>query len=497
MFYVRTTKTASKATAVQVVKYENRKLVIVAHIGSANTSEELLSLKKTAALWIERSTKQLSLLSDKRPASSLIALDKCRFIGICYSFGYEIINQLFTLFKFHLLSSPLLTDLVLMRIIEPASKLHSLELLEEYFGIKYDRRDLYRQLPWLAALKTKVETSIVVIAKKHFGFNFSLVFYDVTTLYFESFEADELRKPGFSKDNKSQQPQILIGLIVSPDGFPVAYEIFEGNKFEGHTLIPAIAAFKEKHQIDNLTVVADSAMISRENTKALEANGLSYIVGARIANLASSLIDRIANDLIGRDGANLRLKTDHGTLICGFSQKRFAKEKHEMEKQLKKAEALLNNPAAMKRAKFIKNKGKAAIELNNQLLEKTQYLLGIKGYYTNVPDNISNSEIIAQYHNLWRVEQSFRIAKSDLQARPIFHRTKQAIEVHVLICFMALAVCKYMEIKTGISTKQIVKLLKSVTDARILNTLTDEEIIMRSELKEEAQAFIKKLNLPY
>src|SRR4030043_2225904 len=144
-------------------------------------------------------------------------------------------------------------DLVIIRIVEPASKLHSLELLDEFFGIKYLRKDFYRYLPEFILLKDKTESKVLTLAKNEFDFDFSLVFYDVTTLYFETFQSDELKKPGFSKDNKSQQPQILIGLIVDAQGFPVAYEIFAGNKFEGHTLIPIISSFKRKHQIEKLT----------------------------------------------------------------------------------------------------------------------------------------------------------------------------------------------------------------------------------------------------
>lgn len=221
-------------------------------------------------------------------------------------------------------------NLVLIRIIEPASKLHSLELLKELFNINYLRKDFYRYLSKFVQLKDKAESKVLVCAKKEFGFDFSLVFYDVTTLYFETFESDELRKPGFSKDNKSQQPQVLIGLIVDTHGFPVVYEMFEGNKFEDHTLIPIISAFQKKHAIEKLTVVADAAMISLDNVKALKANELSYIVGARIGNLSIKLIKKISSGLAQEDGNSLRIETEHGTLVCDFSVKRYRKDKTDM-----------------------------------------------------------------------------------------------------------------------------------------------------------------------
>ena len=168
-----------------------------------------------------------------------------------------------------------------------------------------------------------------------------------------------------------------------------------------------------------------------------------------------------------------------------------------MEKQIKKAEGLLQDPSGMKRTKFVKIKGRAAYEFNNDLMGKTKLLLGIKGYYTNLGPEISESEVIQNYHNLWHVELAFRIAKSDLQMRPIYHFKQQTINAHILICFMALAVCKYMELKTGQSTRHTIRLLKGVTDARLLNTLTGEEVTLRCEIQEETKQLLSKLNLWY
>ena len=496
MFYIRTTKTASGSTAIQIVRYQNRKKVIVLHIGSARDKKELAALTQTANAWIEKTSKQKPLFPQVA-SSSLVALDKCQYLGFRYSLVYESLQKLFTIFKFHLLHNKLLTDLVAARIVQPGSKLQSLEFLQDFLGIKHQHRELYRQLPKFINLQDQVEAKILAIAKKEFNFDFSFVFYDVTTLYFESFEADELRKPGFSKDNKAQQPQIVIGLLVNNDGFPVAYQIFEGNKFEGHTLIPVIAAFKRKHKVKTLTVVADAAMISFINITALKDSGLHYIVGARTGSLSPKVIKEVSGSLNQQDGATIRKTTDYGDLICEFSQKRFAKDKREMDKQIKKAEDLLKDPSGIKRTKFIKAKNNAAYELNQGLKEKTELLLGIKGYYTNLGAEINDRMIIQHYHNLWRVELAFRIAKSDLQMRPIYHFKEKTIKAHILICFMALAVCKYMELKTNKSTKHIIKLLKGVTDARILNTLTNKEITLRSQISEETQQLLTQMGVWY
>jgi len=500
MFYLRTTKTASDATAVQVVRYDYRKRIVVKHIGSAHTPEDLLSLKQTARNWIEQETHQQRLFPEETKPF-LTPIEKCVYLDTRYSFIYEILSRFLRLLQFDTFHNQLLLDLVIMRIIQPVSKLESLEYLSEMFGIVYKRGKLYQAIASFSVLKNTVEKKTVVFAKQNLSFDFSIVFYDVTTLYFESFKEEDdesIRKPGFSKDNKPNQPQIVIGLIVTKEGFPVSYDVFAGNTFEGKTFVPTIHKFKATYAVKNITVVADAAMISLENVRLLIKENLSYIVGARVTNLKGDQIKEISNQLNAVDGASMRIETERGLLVCDFSLKRYQKDKREMEKQIAKAEKLLEKKADIKRTKFLTNKEKKKTEqrLNISLIEKTKLLLGIKGYYTNLSTE-SNKTIIDHYHNLWHVELAFRIAKSDLSMRPIYHFKKQTVEAHILICFMALAVCKYMELKTGRSTKAIIKMLKKITDARLLNTLTNEEIIIRSDVPEEIQQLLKTLSLSH
>lgn len=525
MFHVRTTTTASGATAVQIVRYRSRKRIVIKHIGSAHTKEDIASLKKIAVQWIEQTTHQQALfpLEKKGVSLPLVSIDKLRNLGFRCTFAYEMLTKLLRMFCLTDKEHQLLLDLVLMRIIQPASKLESFALLSELFDIHHKRTDFYRSLPTIVGTKEAIEKSVIVLASTHFSFDFHIVFYDVTTLYFESFTEDEdkldtdgnviekgLRKNGFSKDLKFNQPQIVIGLIVTKEGFPVSYEVFEGNTFEGDTFIPLIVRFKKKYRVENLTVVADAAMISFDNVEKLKENSLSYIVGGRIANLKRNQMEEVSTALIEqasdekeikkKDGISTRIETERGLLVCDFSFKRYQKDKREMEKQIAKAEKLLEKKEGAKRTKFLMNKDKKKTEqiLNLELVEKTKLLLGIgiKGYYTNLID-ADNKTIIDQYHNLWQVEKAFRIAKSDLQTRPIYHFKRQTVEAHILICFMALAACKYMELKTKKSTKVIIKLLKQVTDARILHTLTNEEIILRSEISTETEKIVKMLSLSH
>jgi hypothetical protein len=496
MLHIRVIETASGASAVQVVYYRNRKRVVFKHIGSAKSSQELESLKLVAQEVINRFSPEISLFEEVK-LSNLLYLDKCEFLGVYSTFIYEVISGLISQIGLDKIKKQLLLDLVVIRIVEPASKLRSIELLETYFGIKHRRQSYYQSAPQWLALKGKIERIVVEFARKRYAFNFDLLFYDVTTLYFETFEEDELRRNGFSKDNKSQQPQILVALMVTREGFPIAYSIFSGNTFEGHTILPVVNSFIEKHAIKEFTVVADAAMISSTNIYELLTNNINYIVGARLGNLSNELIEEIDRSIIREDGKSIRLKTGNGYLICDYSSVRYRKDKHEMEKQIEKAKVIIQNPSKSKKAKFIKTTS-GQIELNQALVEKSNKLLGIKGYYTNLDENIAcNNTIIERYHELYRVEQAFRISKHDLQTRPIFHFKEEPINLHLLICFMGLVISKHIELATGDSIRKFLTECKKVTDARMLNKITNKETRIRAKHNDKILEYLKSLNLPH
>ncbi|MEZ4909000.1 MAG: IS1634 family transposase [Saprospiraceae bacterium] len=395
------------------------------------------------------------------------------------------------------MKNKLLLDLVIIRIFEPASKLRSIELIETYFGIKHQRKNYYKSTSKWAVLKSKTETAIVDFARQNYGFKYDLLFYDVTTLYFETFEEDELRKNGFSKDNKSQQPQILIGLMVSEEGFPISYEIFKGNTFEGHTIIPVVQKFIDKYNVKDFIVVADAAMISSKNIELLLQSNINYIVGARLANISEKILNTIDQKIIREDGKSIRIKTNNGFLICSYSSVRYRKDKYEMKKQIQKALSIIETPSKSKKVKFIKSTDSKHM-LNEELIEKTTKLLGIKGYYTNLDENIlSNTTIIERYHELYKVEHAFRISKNDLQARPIYHFKEDPIQLHILICFISLAISKHIELKTNVSIRKFVTECKKITDARLLNKLSNKEIKIRSKYNDQILSFISIFNLSH
>jgi hypothetical protein len=492
---IRVVKTASKASAVQVVRYQNNRRIVLHHVGSAHSESELADLMVAAQEWIKDYSRQLSMFPDENP-NKLLHLNHCSFIGVQYHYFYQQVRLIQNMFGFTDLP-PLLNDLVCIRILEPASKLRSLELLEQFFGIKHSRKNYYRIAPQCIELKESVENKVVAFAQTNYSFNFDIVFYDVTTLYFETFEEDEFRKNDFSKENKSQQPQILIALMVTKEGFPIAYEIFRGNTFEGHTIIPVIKDFIQRNKVKEFTVVADAAMISSENIAQLTQSNISYIVGARMGNLSAELLDSIDKKIDRQDGKSIRVKTELGYLICSYSSVRYRKDLYEMNKQIEKAKQVIETPSKTKKIKFTKTSNQK-LEINEGLIEKTKKLLGIKGYYTNLNEQVSdNKTIIERYHELYKIEQAFRVSKSDLQTRPIFHFKEQPIKLHILTCFMALTISKHIEIKAGISIRKFLDEAKKIVDGQILNHMTGQSVTIKANPTQKMQEIVSKILPPH
>lgn len=496
MLRIRTIKTGSGARAVQVIYYLNRKRVIYKHIGSAKTDSELETMLVVAQDFIDNYAPTLPFEIETK-FDNLLYLDKADFLGVYYTYLYEILSAIIKKVGLSGINKQFLLDLVIMRILDPSSKLRSIELLETCFGIKHSRKSFYKSARNWLSLKEEVEQIVIKFLKENYDFNFELLFYDVTTLYFETFDADEFRKQGFSKDNKSLQPQILVALMVTPEGFPVGYEVFPGNTFEGHTILPVVKAFIQKHSIKQFTIVADAAMISNDNVEELRKAGINYIVGARLGNIGNELFQRIHSSLVREDGNTIRLQTEKGYLICSFSNTRYRKDKYEMEKQIQRAEILLKEPGKIKKVKFLKTDNKEPA-LNNELINRTKVLLGIKGYYTDLEESIVDNEtIISRYHDLYKIEQAFRISKNDLKTRPIFHFKEEPIKLHLLICFMALVISKHIELTTNVSIKKFVTELKKVTDARMFSQITNKEMRIRAKMMPIVEDLIRKLNLPH
>lgn len=494
MLSVRKVKTKSSSIAVQIVYYKNRRVKVIKHIGSGKTTNDIELLIDQAKKWITKNTLQEELFVEHQQTK--INLDELEYIGETHNYTYEILSRVAQHCGIKGTEERLLLDFAIMRLVEPASKLRTIKLLKRYFEIQYSERTVYRKILNLSKKKPTIETIAQQCAKEMLQDDLAIVLYDVTTLYFETFNEDELRKKGFSKDNKSQQPQIIIGLIVTRNGFPLSYEVFVGNTFEGKTMLSIIENFTKRNRVKHQIVVADAAMLSQENLEKLKQRNLSYIVGARLGNTQMEIIKHAYDRLHGLNGKSIRMQTAKSELIIEFNQKRYRKDKHEMKKQLLKAEQLIKSNQPGKRAKFVKHKNnEEQYTLNKSLVEKTSLLLGMKGYYTNIPENIlSNQEIIIRYHDLWHVEQAFRMAKNDLASRPVFHYKTEAVKSHILICFTALMIGKYLEINTKLSLKQVIDAIWVVTDAKLFDKSTNKPINLRAKISSDSYAVIEKID---
>jgi transposase len=477
---VRIVPTASGNKAIQVVSKNHGRLTVHKHIGSFSTPERQAQLLKEAEKYILHSTGQinfLNVISTVRPFEIAITKSQPKFL-------YELLSSIYDRLGLFNYPDKLVKDLIIARLYQPASKLETIEILNESFSKEYILKTVYRHLKKAIkkGIKEYFQESLIEFARKDLGDSLRLVFYDVTTLYFESQVKTELKDFGFSKDHRPTDTQIVIGLVVGRDGFPIYFDVFPGKTFEGHTFIPIVKNIKKLLETPELVVIADAAMISKDNIEALTDAEISFVVGARLANLPETLINTISSELAKTDGKIVTETYRKQRLICQYSQKRANKDKSDREKRLKKAKDAIDAPSKITgRFRFVLTTGRKPI-LNTELIKKAEKLEGIKGYVTNT--DLPEAEIIERYHDLWRIENSFRITKNDLEARPIFHYMEDTIKAHLIIVFAGLAIAKYLEIKTGMSIKRILKIAGKVLTHKVTNTKTGETAYVETTIED-------------
>lgn len=467
---IRIVPTASGKRALQVVSKHNGKVTVHKHIGTFTNEEEKIQLLRQAERFIKETTGQgslLDLLNSVRPSDIAITDSKPLFL-------YQMLSGVYDRLGLGSFPDPLIKDLIIARIYSPVSKKETQEILLDLFGRHYALKTVYRHLRkgMDKGLKDSFQKALIGFVKDSLGDSLRLVFYDVTTLYFESGFKEGLRDFGFSKDHRPMDTQIIIGLVVNKDGFPLYFDIFQGNTFEGHTFLPVIEHIRQLLGIKELVVIADSAMISQENIGKLSETGIGFVVGARVANLPSRMIDTISKELSSQDGRIITTTYRDHRLLCEYSTKRASKDRSDRLKSIDKAKAAILYPSVVtNRFRFVKQ-NKHKLSLNEELIAKAEKLEGIKGYLTNT--NLPERTVVDRYHDLWRVESSFRLTKSDLEARPIFHHLDETIKAHLVIVFAALAISKYIEMQTGMSIKRVLKLSEKVLTHKVTNIKTGE-----------------------
>jgi transposase len=352
---------------------------------------------------------------------------------------------------FGAIDESLFRHLVIARLAFPLSKLKTIDYLYRYQGTSLDIDAVYRFLDKLNdKLKPQAEQIAFAHTQKVLNNNISVVFYDMTTLYFEASDEDDLRKTGFSKDGKHQCPQIYIGLLVGLGGYAIGYDIFEGNTYEGHTLIPFIEKMSQKFNLNKPVIIADAGLLSNDNIKALESNGYEYILGARIKNETGTIKSQILSTNFIDGTTKSFSKTKNTRLIVNYSDKRAQKDAYNrkrgltrLENQVKRGKLTKANINNKGYNKYLKLTGDVVIEIDYDKYNKDQVWDGLKGYVTNT--KLNDNDVIENYKNLWHIEKAFRMSKTDLRIRPIYHRLRNRIEAHICISFTAYCIYKELE----------------------------------------------------
>lgn len=449
--YIRKLKNRSGSVSVQVIQKIKGRYKVVKTIGCATLLHEIEKLEDQARQEIENLTGQPKLFvshEDHVVETFLSALSNSDIRTV----GPEIVfGKIYDYIGFNQIKEDLFRHLVISRLAFPLSKLKTSEYIYRYQRVSVDIDAIYRFLDKLNdKLKNQVEQIAYAHTLKVLQGNISIVFYDMTTLYFEASDEDDLRKTGFSKDGKHQNPQIYIGLLVGLEGYAIGYDIFEGNTYEGHTLIPFLEKISKKFNLNKPVVVADAGLLSKDNLKSLEKNGYEYILGARLKNESNNLKDKILETKF-KDGTFLNLKrNDQTRLIVHYAKSRAKKDAYNRERGLKRLEKRINSGKLTKSNinnrgynKYLKLTGEINIEIDYDKFKKDDKWDGLKGYITNT--KLSDKQVMDNYKNLWHIEKAFRMSKTDLRIRPIYHRLKHRIEAHICISFTAYCIYKELE----------------------------------------------------
>jgi hypothetical protein len=480
------------------VARQGREILDVDHVGSAHTDAELELLLAAAQERlrpgqdafgldpVERVPARLDAVADWTKDAGLpvgsgrgrprTVSAGARLVATSSQLLWRVLTDAYARLGFDALADEGFRAMVLARIIEPTSKADTVRVLRRAGVGRPSLRTLFRSLKRRQDrdYRGRLARACMAFSARHGGFG-ALCLYDVTTLHFENEEEDDLRKVGMSKEHRVD-PQVQVGLLVDPAGFPLEVHLFEGNKAETTTLVPVLQAFQARHGIVGMVVVADAGMLSAANLNALEGAGFGFIVGSRLAKAPYDLADHFARhgDHFA-DGQILESVRVMGAgaaarerrIVYQYSFKRHKRDDRAINALITKAEKVASGEAPLRKARFLKVTG-AARTLDEATIARARQLAGLKGYVTNLPiAQMGGADVIKAYHDLWQVEASFRLVKTDLRARPVFHHEKEAIQAHLTVVFAALAITRHLTAATGLSIKKIVRELQAVQTATI------------------------------
>lgn len=451
--FVRKLKNRSGSISIQVIEKKNGRYIVVKSFGASKDPNEIEKLLFTAYTFLLNPTGSSPLFQTM--SSEDIAIDSffetlsndsIRTIGPELIFG-----TLFDRIGFDAIPSAIFRHLVIARLAYPTSKLKTADYLYRYQGVTVHEDAIYRALDLLhEKYKERIEKISYEHSKKILGI-ISVVFYDMTTLYFETEDEDDLRKIGFSKDGKFQCPQIMLGLLVGEGGYPIGYDVFEGNTFEGKTLLPTLKKIQKKYGFKKPIVVADAAMLSKNTLKELREQDYTFIIGARIKNATEAVKKTILlSRKEMRSGDTRTIDEEGAKLIVSYSDKRARKDARNRERGLKKLRLKVKSGILTKAAitnrgynKFLTLASAVNVTIDEEKIKDDEQWDGLKGYVTN--SALSPDKVLEHYGHLWQIEKAFRISKTDLRIRPIHHYKKKRIEAHLCIAFVAYSIWKELE----------------------------------------------------
>ena len=442
-------------------------------------------------------------------SASQLLVDTIRASYQALGFGDQIDDEAFFL-------------MVLARLVEPTSKIDSLRVLAELGVATPHHITLFNALQRAQQRDYRGRIAQACFDHSVATTGLSLLLYDATTLYFEAEHEDDYRRIGYSKERRVD-PQIVVGLLVHRAGFPLEIHSFEGNKAETHTILPIVQAFQARHQIADMVVVADAGMLSEGNLTDIDAADLRFIVGSRQTkapkDLAKHFHDHPDNEpaegtTVDTVTTRARFqpakdqlttpnepvwdphKADHASrywrAVWQYRTKRATRDLLTLEKQRTRAQRVVEGQHQVKSARFVNTQGATRV-FDQATFDRAHQIAGWKGYITNLDaTTMGAAEVVASYHQLWHVEQSFRMSKTDLQARPTFHHTREAIEAHLTVVFTALDVARLMQTRTGVSLKRIITTLRPLRE--FTSRIGHHEITFPPDITPEAQHILEALN---
>ena len=486
--FIRKKHNKSGSTSIHIVRKEGSRQVHVLSIGTATNDQEVVELEQVALEKLSALQFQNKLDFNYAEDEAFIQKLQSGIERIEISGAELILGKLFNEIGFNKIKEPLFRHLVLSRICYPGSKLKTVEYLLRHHQLSFEIDAVYR---YLDKINNRYKEQLQDISYHHtlnlFNGQLSVVFYDVTTLYFEASDEDDLRKIGFSKDGKNQHPQIVLGLLVSTQGYPLAFQMFEGNKFEGQTMLPVIEKFKARYNLQQILIVADAGLLSHQNIQALCNLNYQFILGARIKNEPRALQQQILSLPWSNGQTHSVTQSDGLKLIVSYSEARAYNDNKNRERGLRRLEQAVQKGKLTKKHinnrgynKYLQLSGEVVVKIDYDKIKQDAMWDGLKGYITN--SQMNAADVIDNYKQLWHIEKAFRISKTDLRIRPIYHRLAHRIQAHLIIAFCSYKI--YKELERQLQQKQLnLSAEKAVEIMQSIFTVTTKLPVSRKSIQ--------------